>query len=82
MPIKKIDLSKKAFIEITSNKKSGLIYVTIQLLKQETNSTTEKPSQNSFAENKNQICSFFLILEESNPKKTVDNYTSKSFYFR
>lgn len=30
---REIDLSKRAFMEITSNKKSGLIYVTIEILK-------------------------------------------------
>ncbi len=30
---REIDLSKKAFMEIASNKKSGLVYVTIEILK-------------------------------------------------
>jgi rare lipoprotein A len=30
---REIDLSKRAFMEIASNKKSGLIYVTIEILK-------------------------------------------------
>lgn len=30
---REIDLSKRAFMDITSNKKSGLVYVTIEILK-------------------------------------------------